>query len=157
ALLKLAEIRPFQLFVTTTFDSCLARALNQTRFGGQPRTRVLSYSMEHQNDRYEPVRTAGAPTVYHLMGKLSVAPSYAVTQWVVVEYFHALQSETRRPRLLFDELRDCSLLILGNSFEGWLARFFLRMAKGSPGAATTADYIADPQIFSDESLVLFIQ
>src|SRR5882672_7144038 len=33
-LLQLADIRPLQLFVTTTFDSFLTRALNQKRFGG---------------------------------------------------------------------------------------------------------------------------
>ena len=43
-LLQLADIRPLQLFVTTTFDSFLTRALNQKRFGGNAKTKVLAHS-----------------------------------------------------------------------------------------------------------------
>ena len=43
-LLQLAAIRPLQLFVTTTFDSSLPRALDQTRFGGQAKTCVFAHA-----------------------------------------------------------------------------------------------------------------
>src|SRR5262249_29587986 len=75
-----------------------------------------------------------------------------------VEFFHSLQSETHRPHLLFDELNRHNLLILGNSFSGWLARFFLRMAKRqrlSMGGKT--DYVADAGISADSNLVLFLR
>jgi hypothetical protein len=76
----------------------------------------------------------------------------------VVEYFHALQSQTQRPRDLFDTLKKNSLLILGSRFEGWLARFFLRIAKGQVGgAARTTDYIADPLVTQDPGLTLFVR
>jgi hypothetical protein len=154
-LLKLAEIRPFRLFITTTFDPYLARALDQVRFKGQAKTKVLAYSLSKREERTVPVMAPGVPTVYHLLGKMSVVSSdYAVTQWEIVEYFHALQSAVR-PNLLFDELRNRSLLILGSSFDGWLARFFLRLAK--EGSGGTADYIADPLVQNDNSLVLFIR
>jgi hypothetical protein len=153
-LLQLAEIGAFRLFITTTFDSCLEKAVNQVRFGGEPRARVLAYSPSKREERSVPVLSPGVTTVFHLLGKISVVPQYAVTQWEIVEYFHALQSELR-PNLFFDELRNRSLLILGNSFDGWLARFFLRLAK--QGSEGTADYIADPIVSHDESLVLFIR
>ena len=41
ALRQLAGIRDFRLFLSTTFDPLLARALNEVRFGGEPRTREL--------------------------------------------------------------------------------------------------------------------
>src|SRR4051812_22518021 len=42
-LLQLAGIQPIQLFVSTTFDSWLTRALNQKRFGGNPGTKVFAH------------------------------------------------------------------------------------------------------------------
>ena len=39
---ELAGIRHFNLFVTTTFDSLLAQALDQERFAGTPRTISLA-------------------------------------------------------------------------------------------------------------------
>ncbi len=157
-LLQLAAIEPFRLFVTTTFDSFLCRALNEVRFGGAPKTRVLTYSPGKKEDLPGTPEASGVPTVYHLLGKLSATPNYAVTQWDLVEFFHAMQSETRRPDTLFDELSRHSLLIVGSSLAGWLARFFMRMAKGQfTAGGQTADYIADAQMSGDSTLLLFLQ
>src|SRR4029434_135271 len=79
------------------------------------------------------IESSGVPTVYHLMGKLSATPTYAITQWVLCECSHALQSKPRRPAVLFDELSRHSLLIIGSRLGGWLARFFMRIAKGQLG------------------------
>src|SRR3954468_9516309 len=40
---QLAGIRAFKLFVSTTFDSLLADAIDMVRFGGQPKTESLAY------------------------------------------------------------------------------------------------------------------
>src|SRR5205823_9561850 len=50
ALVKLAEIRPFKLFVSTTFDPLLAQALNRVRYGGQDKTQILSFSPNSTQD-----------------------------------------------------------------------------------------------------------
>ena len=63
------------------------------------------------------------------MGKLSATPAYAVTQEDLVEFFHSLQSDTRRPAQLFHELSSRSLLLLGTRFSGWLTSFLMRMSK----------------------------
>lgn len=55
-LLQLAAIRPIQLFVSTTFDSSLARALNQKRFGGNAKTRVFAHSPNEVQDLRETSR-----------------------------------------------------------------------------------------------------
>ena len=44
ALRAFAEMEPFRLFLTTTFDPLLVRALNTARFGGQPRTTVGAFA-----------------------------------------------------------------------------------------------------------------
>ena len=45
SLLKLAAIRPLSLFISTTFDASLTRALDQVRFGGQLRTRTFAHML----------------------------------------------------------------------------------------------------------------
>src|SRR5688572_30478846 len=47
---QLAEIRDFQLFVSTTFDSLLEQALNEVRFGGRPQTESISYAPNNIQD-----------------------------------------------------------------------------------------------------------
>jgi len=163
-LLKLAAIRPLRLFVTTTFDSFLSRALNQVRFGGDAMTRIVAHSPTELQDLPRDLKSsrdltdADPPFVYHLMGKLSATPAYAVTQEDMVEFFHSLQSETRRPPRLFDELNHQSLLILGCRFGGWLTRFLMRMSKGQRlSAGGKNDYVADIGVSSDDNLVLFLR
>jgi hypothetical protein len=155
-LLKLAAIRPFTLFVSTTFDSFLARALNQVRFGGAATTRTVAHSPTEPQDL--PKDFKEGPIVYHLMGKSSATPAYAVTQEDLVEFFHSLQSEIHRPPLLFDELSRQSLLILGCRFGGWLTRFLMRMSKGQRlSAGGKNDYVADIGVSGDENLALFLR
>lgn len=158
-LLQLADIAPFQLFVTTTFDSFLARSLNQKRFGGNLKTRVLSYSpSEVQDVPPADFKSSGLPIVYHLLGKVFATPAYAVTHEDLVEFFHSLQSETRSPKILFDELNRKNLLILGSRFSGWLTRFLIRMSKAQRlSTGGKSDYLADAEVSGDPSLVMFLK
>jgi hypothetical protein len=157
-ILQLAEIRPFQLFVSTTFDSSLTRALNQHRFGGSPKTRVFAHSPNEQQDLPADALDSGEPIVYHLMGKLSATPAYAVTQEDFIEFFHSLQSETRRPAELFHELSSRNLLILGSHLSGWLTSFLMRMSKRQRlSADDKTDYVADEVVSNDATLVLFLE
>ena len=157
-LLKLAAILPWSLFISTTFDGSLTRALDQARFGGQRRTRVFAHAPSDVEDLPDVVGDSPAPTVYHLMGKLSAMPSYAVTQEDVIEFFHSLQSDTHRPTKLFDELRGRSLLLLGTRFPGSLTSFLLRMLKTQPlSSDRKSDYVADECVMGDQPLVLFLE
>jgi hypothetical protein len=157
-LLQLAAIRPFSLFVTTTFDSSLARAINKTRFGGNPKTRVFAHAPNEVEDLPGDFKSAGVPGVYHLMGKLSATPAYAVTQEDLIEFFHSLQSDTRRPAQLFHELSSRSLLLLGTRFSGWLTSFLMRMSKRQRlSSDDKTDYVADDSVSHDENLVLFLE
>lgn len=158
-LLDLAGIRPFKLFVTTTFDLLLARAINEVRFGGAEKTEIYAYSPSSVEDLPAPLARLDRPAVFHLFGKLSAVPDYAVTDEDVLEFMHSLQSETRRPNLLFDELDRSHLLFIGCSFADWLARFFFRMAKRERLwlARGKTHVVADARVRDDPGLVLFLQ
>jgi hypothetical protein len=127
---QLASISEFRLFVTTTFDSLLESAVNQARFAGGAHTERIAYSPSNPGDIPGEVRRLGAPTVFHLLGRLSATPDYAITDEDTLEFLCAMQSETRRPQLLLDEMRAHHLLLIGCEFPDWLARFFIRIAKG---------------------------
>jgi hypothetical protein len=159
ALEKLAAIKPFKLFVTTTFDSLLTHAIDQARFEGKNRTRVYSYAPNNVDDLDSPMKEMNVPAVYHLFGKLSAIPDYAVTHEDILEFVHALQSESRQPGLLFDELNGSNLLILGCGLGGWLARFFMRAAKRQRliNARGRTDYVADAKISQDGNMVYFLK
>ncbi len=52
-----------------------------------------------------------------------------------------LQDDARRPKLLFDELRDNHLLLLGCRLPDWATRFFLRTVKGERLSAQETDTV----------------
>ena len=158
ALSKLAEIEPLHLFVTTTFDPLMKRALDDARFGGADRTEVLSYKPADPTDLPKQWDTRAAPTVYHLLGRVSAVPEYVVSEEDLLEFVHALQSENRRPARLHDELTRNSLLLIGCSFSGWLARFFIRLGRRSrlSGSRGKLDVVADTAARTDEGLILFL-
>jgi hypothetical protein len=159
ALRQLAEITDFDLFVTTTFDPLLEKAVNAVRYGGQPTTEVIAYA---------PNRVADLPTergqlqravVYHMLGRLSASPTYVVSDEDMLEFICALQSEHLTPEKLFHELEHNHLLLIGSDFSNWLARLFLRMAKRKrlSDPRDVGEVLADDHTMKDERLVAFLQ
>jgi hypothetical protein len=124
----LAGIAGFDLFVSLTFDSLLADALGAARAGG-PRAEQIAYSPSTVGDLPCPKRELRQPVVFHLLGRASASPDYAICDEDLLEFLHAMQDKQRQPKTLFDELRGNHLLFLGCSFGDWLARFFLRTAR----------------------------
>jgi hypothetical protein len=155
---QLAEITDFNLYVSTTFDSLLERAINEVRFGGTPGAASISYSPKRPDDLPSAKNKLARPTVYHLMGKLSGSGTYVISDEDVLEYVCELQSASRRPELLLDELKKNHLLVLGARFSDWLSRFFLRTAKGGRLSATrdSVEILADSSTHSDPGLVSFL-
>jgi TIR domain-containing protein/SIR2-like protein len=159
ALLKLAGIRAFKLYVTTTFDDLLKWAIDQTRHGGAPRTKVLTYSPENVQDIPTQVAKLPVPYVYHLLGMASPLEDYVVTEEDTLEFVHSLQSENKSPKTLLDELQSYSLLIIGSGYPDWLSRFFLRLAKPERLllAQSKPDYMADSRTRDDKALGDFLR
>jgi len=155
---QLAEISDFNLFVSTTFDSLLEKAINQVRFGGSPGTSSISYSPKRVDDLPSSKEKLTRPTVYYLMGKLSATGNYVISDEDLLEYVCDLQSPARRPERLLDELKKNHLLILGEDYSDWLFRIFLRTAKGGRLSATSdlVEIMADRKTHGDSSLVSFL-
>lgn len=159
ALRQLARIEAFDIYVSLTFDSLLAEAINRERFGGAARTEHLACSPTKTQDLPAERAKLTAPVVVGLFGKLSVAPDYAVTEEDTLEFLHALQSDAKRPHLLFDELQSNNLLFIGCPFPDWLARFFIRTAKSRQLSAQRGEteILVDDSLERDSNLVLFLE
>jgi len=139
ALLDLASIDAFDLVVSVSFDDLLTRALDKVRHGGDARTDVISFAPNRSADLAQPRSVLRRSTVFHLLGRISSAPDSVTCDDDRLEFLHALQDDARRPQLLFDELRDNHLLLLGCRFPDWAARFFLRTVKGERLSAQEGD------------------
>ena len=98
ALRQLAQITDFDLFITTTFDPLLEKAVNLERYGGQSTTEVIAYAPNRVADLPAERSQLQRTVVYHLLGRLSASPTYVVSDEDMLEFICALQSEHRRPR-----------------------------------------------------------
>jgi hypothetical protein len=152
ALRKLAQIKQFSLFVTTTFDDLIAQAIAEER---RETPRVLNFSIRPAGDDYT---AAGGTTVYHLLGRVSGLQDYVVTEEDALESVFALQSP-RQPTQLLHELAQRSLLIVGCSFPSWAVRFFLRLTRGRRLLFADREkvaFIVDPGASADAGLLQFL-
>src|SRR5262245_45003837 len=117
SLRQLARIRDFPVFISTTFDSLLARAIDRERFGGRPGTRELWFSPNQGTAEQQTNARPPAPDeaiVFKIFGQASSTPQYAIHEEDVLEWLHALLTETARlPEWLSYRLKDSPLLFVG--------------------------------------------
>jgi len=156
ALLQLAGIDRFKLFVTLTFDSLLAAAIDQVRKAG--RALELAYSPKNAQDLPGPLEELRQPVVYHLFGKLSSQPDFVITEEDMLEFLHHMQSRSVAEHL-FDALRNNHLLFIGCAFPDWLSRFLLRIAKSRQLSLrrTEMEYLVGSLTNRDSDLVVFLR
>jgi hypothetical protein len=156
---QLAAIDRLNLFVVLTFDSLLANAIDEVRFGGESRTAELAYSPNNVQDLPEPHGALRRPVVYHLLGKLSAGPDYVITEEDTLEFMHHMQRQGRSAGNLFDALRDSHLLFIGCTFSDWLARFLIRITKSRQLSQrrTEMELIVGSNADRDTNLVQFLR
>lgn len=164
-LLQLARISQFDLFVSLTFDSLLADAIDQVRFGGQASTLRLVYRPTGKDDGEGgddlPTGWKKSPktAVFQMFGKVSASPGYVVSDEDLLEFVHSLQVQDRRPQQLFDEIGTRHLLFIGCRFSDWLARLFLRISRNKrlsdqrPGG----EMLVDSDIAEESGLAVFLR
>jgi len=157
ALAKLAAC-PFALFISTTTDAYLERALNNVRYDGRRQTVVPRYGLGSRNDLSP--QESGGTVVFPFLGRANPTPDYAVTAEDVLEFVHQFQA-TGTPRRLLDALRQSHLLMIGGGFSDWLVRFLVRLAKPgrlwSSGHSQQTLFMADRSIMSDGNLLDFLE
>ncbi len=158
AFIKLAQI-PFALFVSTTSDTYLERAINAVRFDGRNETQVPAYGLASRVDLSDRMHS-DIPVVFPLLGRANPSPDYALTDEDVLEFVHRFQV-TDTPRRLFQTLRQRHVLLLGSGFSDWLTRFFVRQTRPDRLWTSTTTrlthFIADHCVTEDERLTTFLQ
>ena len=162
ALLKLAAIRQFDLFVTTTPDDLMARALDSVRHGGNTLTRQIAFAPKQDTDAQAQAQEEprqGLPVVFNLFGRFSPMPAYALHEEDALEFIHAFISrDSPPPDWLMSRLRDRRLLMIGVHLPDWLERFVLRGVNRGPLRTDRRTYwIARSAVPSSASVALFFQ
>lgn len=135
ALRDLAAIDDLRLFVSTTPDRVLAKAINEVRFRGRPMTRELSFSLNQstseQSRNAQPAATTDT-VVLSLYGQAASTPQYAIHEEDRLEWMHALLSDRASlPDWVSYQLKEHPLLYIGCEIPDWLGRFLLRMSSNS--------------------------
>ena len=159
ALLDLAAISAFDLIVSVSCDDLLQRALDQVRHGGDARTEVIAFAPNRAADLAQPRDDNRRSRVFQLLGRISSSPDSVISDDDRLEFLHALQDDARRPKLLFDALRDNHLLLLGCQLPDWVARFFLRTVKReqlSKGDGGTVEILVGAAAAQDPALGAFL-
>jgi hypothetical protein len=131
-LLQLAEITPLDFFVTLTFDSLMARALDQVRFDGDAMTKEVEFSINKSTTAYNEalhMHPGEAPSVFSLFGRAGSRSDFAIHDEDALEFVHRFVSgDAPPPDWVLNALRNRHLLVLGVHLPEWLGRFVLRAA-----------------------------
>lgn len=132
ALRDLARIDDLRLFVSTTPDRLLAKALNDVRFRGRGMTRELAFSPNQSTSEQARNAQTAAPTdtvVLNLFGQAASTPEYAIHEEDRLEWLHALLPDAARlPEWIAYRLRHQPMLFIGCEIPDWIGRFLLRMS-----------------------------
>jgi hypothetical protein len=155
ALRQLARIPAFHLYVSTSFDGLMKRALEQERGA----IHTLTYFPNSKIDLDDAPADAAHPVLFELFGHISSGlDEYTLSEDDLLEFTRALQSEPLSPARLLEEMGRTHLLFIGNGFPDWLARFFLRTIKNTRIHARRGkqEFIVDAAVFGDKRLREFI-
>jgi hypothetical protein len=161
ALRDLAGVAAFNLYLATTFDPLLERALNALRFKGAETTRTQAFYPGAANKDLPArrIELAGV-TVYHVLGKVSVAVGeFVAWEEDLLDFLCELPRHlsTDVMKNLGNDLKSHALLLVGLNFSDWLTRIFLRVSRQDPlSRVTLASWLADgPPGSVAQSMVMF--
>ncbi len=164
ALLSLARITDFDLFINSTFDHHLLAALIATRPAFQKDRHHFAYHPTEAADIPEPLSQTA---LFHILGDYNTYPDFAVWDEDYMEFICGLlQHQVSRDIMpnVFRQLEKRYLLLLGAPFSDWIVRFFLRTARNARlsdrSASAAGECLADrtenlapPLIFFFDKLI----
>lgn len=156
ALCALASITDFDLYIASTIDSQLVKALERCRPGFQRGRQVITYDSKTPKDVPERIERA---LIYHIFGSRNTHPNFAVWEEDYLDFVLNLVRHDQQLKNLFLLLKTRYLLLLGAPFEDWIVRFFLFLVKGGRFTDRRRDeiqaYLADFREDLGEPLVFF--
>ena len=167
ALLKLARITDFRLFLSTTFDDQLFKAARKVRvddkvvrrhFYPQRRSYIEAPDPDEIDLPEELFDIEGdrPSVIYNLFGRLGSDGTFAIWDEDVLDWISELQSGC--PQRLEGEFRSSHLLLLGTAYSDWVTRFFMRVAnRNQLSAVTSRTIVADSPDFHETTLVNFVK
>lgn len=170
ALLDLAGITDFELFIAGSIDPLLVRAVEQKRPGFSPKEGVIRFHPAGNPSRASQASNPGSaesrcdlpanfrgPIVYHVLGDYNTIPDFAIWDEDYIEFIFGLIEHQDTLENLFRLLRSRDLLLLGAPSDDWIVRFFLRVARGQRlSDLPRRGYLADQRDALGESMVIFI-
>jgi TIR domain-containing protein len=157
ALLALASITDFDLFISSTPDGLLAQALTRQRPGFSPDRDVIRFHPQGLSGVSSdlPPSFAG-PLLHHILGDAATYPDFAVWEEDYMEFICGLLEKADTLEHLFRVLKSRHLLLLGAPSEDWIVRFFLRVARQQRlSERHQRDYLADQPVSLGEPMILF--
>jgi hypothetical protein len=130
---NLASVSGLKLFVTTTPDDLMTRAIDDVRHGGIAKTDQIVFAPKLASGTLSDLSempSSGYTAVCYLFGKASPSPFvFAIHDEDTLEFIHNLQlNAADGMKRLFSELRQQNLLLIGCNFADWLSRFFIRIS-----------------------------
>lgn len=144
ALLDLASITDFGLYISSTFDPLLSDALKEKRPGFLARGNSSDFHPNNPRDLPNPLPN---PFLFHILGTHNTYPDFVFWEEDYIEYIVGLLRAQDNLRVLFDQLRNRDLLLIGSPFNDWIVRLFLRVVKDKrfsvPRDQGRQDYVAD--------------
>jgi TIR domain len=156
ALLALASITDFDLFISSTPDGLLAQALTRQRPGFSQQRDVIRFHPGGVPEGSDlPSKFAG-PLLHYILGDADTYPDFAVWEEDYMEFICGLLEKADTLENLFRVLKSRNLLLLGAPSEDWIVRFFLRVARQQRlSDRDQLDYLADQPANLGDPMILF--
>ncbi|MEM6279119.1 MAG: toll/interleukin-1 receptor domain-containing protein, partial [Verrucomicrobiota bacterium] len=156
ALRQLAGMEGFRLFITSGFDSQVARALTEERPGFSPESHTIRF---HPSAPVDLPASLDETRLFHILGDYNTYPDFALWEEDHMEFVCGLLESRDTLRHLFHYLKNRTLLLLGAPASDWIVRFLLRAARqerlSDRAGGATGEYFSDRCEILEEPLVFY--
>ena len=132
-LAALAAVEGFQLFISTTFDPLLPRAVESASPGGKPEERRGAISLRSPCPdlplEIDKMQRPDQRHVYQILGRAQSYRDFVVWDDDMFPFLLHLDKQLPLLKKLSEALQKSHFLVLGLSFADWLLRFFVQVVK----------------------------